>query len=76
MMASDASSSRSARSCNSSRAFGDALLQLPVQHLQLPSLAMKLGKDADLGAQQLGNNRHGDVVHRALPIAFDAIHDR
>ena len=44
---------------------GDALLELAVQPLQLPRLAVELGEDPDLGAQQLRDDRDRDVVHRA-----------
>ena len=43
-------------------AFGNPLLQLPVQAFQLHGLAMQFGKQTDLGAQQLRHHRNGNVV--------------
>ena len=46
-------------------ALGDAPLELAVEPLELRRLAIQLDEDADLGAQDLGHDRHRDVVDRA-----------
>jgi hypothetical protein len=55
------------------RALDHAPLELRVEQLELPRLAVELGKGRDLGAQQLGHDRHRDVVHRAALVAADAV---
>src|ERR1700709_343856 len=40
----------------------DALLELAIELLELPRLAMQLGEDADFGAQQLRHDGDGDIV--------------
>ena len=61
----DASSSavRSATRRSSSR----------VELLELPRLAVQLGKHLDLGAQHLGNDRHRHIVHRAHLVAAQPV---
>ena len=51
------------------RAIGDTVLQLAVQRLQLPGLAMKLGEDLDLGEKNLRHHRHRHIVDRAHLVA-------
>ena len=50
-----------------------AALELDVEALEIARLAIKLGENADLGAQQLGHHRHRHIIGRAVFIAFDAI---
>ena len=54
-------------------ALADKLFQPLVQRFQLPAFAMQLREHADLGAQQFGDDRNGDVIHRALPVSLHAI---
>jgi hypothetical protein len=54
-------------------ALRDATLQLLVELLEQPRLAIKLGEDPDLGAQHLGDDRHRNVVDRAHFIGAQAI---
>ena len=51
--------------------FGEA--KFVVHVLELPGFAIKLGEDADLGAQQLRNHGNGDVVDGATLVAANAI---
>src|SRR5438270_9033656 len=48
-----------------SGALGDPVLEFCVQPLELPRLAIELGENLDLGAQELGDDRHRNVVHRS-----------
>ena len=54
-------------------ALADAALQLLVEALELARLAVELGEDGDLGAQDLGDDRDRDVVHRPALVAAQAI---
>ena len=54
-------------------ALRDAPLQLRVEQLELPVLAVELGEDADLGAQHLRHHRHRHVVDRAHLVAAQMI---
>ena len=54
-------------------ALGDPLLELGVELLELPGLAVELGEHPDLGAQHLGNDRHRDVIHRAHLVAAQPV---
>ena len=49
------------------------MLELLVELLQLPRLAIELGEDLDLGAQHLGNDRHRDVIDGPHFIGAQAI---
>ena len=55
-------------------------LELAVQPLERPRLPVQLGEDADLGAQDLGHDRHRHVVHGAALVAAQPVevgqHDR
>ena len=53
--------------------FGDAVLELGVQGLELPSLAVELGKYPHLGAQQIGDDRHRNIIDRAGLIASQQV---
>jgi hypothetical protein len=55
------------------RALLHAALELGVEPLEVAGLAIELGEDADLGAQQLGHHRHGHVIRGAVLVALDAI---
>jgi hypothetical protein len=55
------------------RSLDDALLQLAIETFQLLGLAVELGEDLDLGAQDLRNHRHGDIVDRAVAIAAQEV---
>ena len=44
------------------RALGDAALELGIQLLELAGLAVELGEDPHLGAQQLRHHRHRHIV--------------
>src|SRR5262249_12366010 len=44
------------------RSLRHATLELLVELFELPGLAIELGEDSDLGAQNLGNDRHRDVI--------------
>src|SRR5207302_7647065 len=52
---------------------GDPVLEIRVQPLELPRLAIELGEHLDLGPQQLGNDRHRNVVHRSKLIPAQKI---
>src|SRR5277367_1944562 len=52
---------------------GDPVLQLRVQPLELPRLAIELGENLDLGPQQLGNDRDRNVVHRSKLITAQEV---
>ncbi len=54
-------------------ALGDPLLELAIQSLRLPRLAVELGEDANFGAQQLRDHRHRDVVHRPGLVALEPV---
>ncbi len=54
-------------------ALGDPLLQFFVEKMELAGLAVQLGEDADLGAQQFRHHRHGQIIHRAGLIAAQII---
>ena len=54
-------------------ALGDPLLQLGVEPLELPGLAIELGEDADLGPQHFRHDRHRNVVDRAHLVAAQVI---
>ena len=45
------------------------ILQLGIEPLQLPGLAIKLGKHLDLGAQHLRHHRYRNVIDRAHLVA-------
>src|SRR5271167_4135673 len=51
----------------------DPVLQLRVQPLELPRLAVELGENLDLGPQQLGNDRDRNVVHRSKLITAQEV---
>src|SRR4051812_4379543 len=53
--------------------FGDTVLELLVELLELTRLAVKLGEDPDLGAQNFRDHRHRNVVDRAQLIAAQPI---
>ena len=55
-------------------ALGDPPLQLLIELLELPGLAIELGEHLDLGAQHVGDDRDRHVVHRAHRVAAQAIH--
>ena len=52
---------------------GDAPLQFAIQPLQLPRLAKQIHEDADLGAQNLRNDRHRHVVDRAARVSLEPV---
>ena len=54
-------------------AFGNARFQFAIELFELPRLAVKLGKDLDLRAQNFRHDRHRHIVHRAHFIAAQAI---
>ena len=62
------------------RALGHPLLELGVEALELPGLAVQVDEHLDLGAQQLRHHGHGHVVHRPQLIAAQlvgiGVHDR
>src|SRR5919201_5110497 len=41
---------------------GDAVLQLPIELLELARLAVKLGKNLDLGPQHVGDDRDRNII--------------
>ena len=47
--------------------------RLAVQRLELARLAIEVDEDRDLGAQDLGHDRHRQVVHRAARIALHPV---
>ena len=51
----------------------DAPFQLGIEPLQLPGLAVQLGKYPDFGAQHFRNDRHRHVVDRAHLIAAQPV---
>jgi hypothetical protein len=53
-----------------------ALFQLRVQALERSRLAIQLGEDADLGAQDFGHHRHRHVVHGTALVAPQTIEIR
>ena len=53
---------------------GDAPLELGIELLELPRLAVQLGEDLHLGAQHLGDDRHRNIVDRSHLVAAQAIH--
>jgi hypothetical protein len=55
------------------RALRDPSLQLLVEPLELPGLAVEVGEHAHARAQDLGLHRHADVVHRAALEAAQAV---
>ena len=55
------------------RALAHAPLQLGIEPLELPGLAIKLGEDLDLGAQHLRHDRDRHVIDRAHLVAAQAI---
>ena len=55
------------------RALGDAPLELGVELLELARLAIQLGEDPDLGAQELRHDRHRHVVDRARLVAAQPV---
>src|SRR6185312_13721981 len=57
-------------------AFGHAILEFAIELLQLASFAMQLGEDADLGAQDLRDDRDRDVVDCAALIAANTVYFR
>ncbi len=54
-------------------ALSHSALQIVVEHFQLPGFAVQIDKDADLGAQHLGHNGHGDIVDRAAAVTLDLV---
>ncbi len=54
--------------------FGDALLQLPVELLQLAGLPVELREHPDLGAQHIGDDRNRNVVDRSHRVAAQPVH--
>ena len=67
------SSSRAVEASSSAVRSRDALLELGVEPLELPVLAIEIGEDADLGAQHLRHDRHRHIVHRAHLVAAQMI---
>ena len=67
------SSFRRLASSQLGRALGDPQLELAIQPLELPRLAVQLDEDADLGAQDLRHDRHRDVVHGAVLVALQPV---
>ena len=59
------------------RQFGSTLLdpplQLGVERLELPGLAVEFGKYANFGAQQVGDYRHRHVIDRSRRIAAQQV---
>ena len=55
------------------RPFHDAALELDIEVLELARLAIKLGKDPNLGAQHVRHHRHRHVIDRAMLVALDAV---
>src|SRR6202021_1638046 len=51
----------------------NALFELTVKGLQLAGFAIKLDEDADLGAQDFGDDGNGDVVNGATLVGADAV---
>ena len=47
--------------------------QLSIQHLRLVRLAMQIGEDAYLSAQQFRNDGNGNVIDRAPLICFELV---
>ena len=54
-------------------ACADAILELGIEPLELPRLAIELGKHPDLGAQHFRHHRHRHVVDRAHLIAAQPV---
>ncbi len=54
-------------------ALGDPRLELAVELLELPGLAIELNEDLDLRAQHLGDHRHRDIVDRAHFVATQPV---
>ena len=54
-------------------AFLHAALEFGVEPLEIARLAVELGENTDLGAQQLRHHRHRHVIGCAVLVAFDAI---
>ena len=55
------------------RARAHAILELAVEPLELPRLAVELGEHLDLGAQHFGHHGHGHVVDRAHLVAAQPV---
>jgi hypothetical protein len=51
------------------RSLSHTLLQLSIQLLELPGLAIELNKDPDLGTQHLGYDRDRHIIYRAHFVA-------
>ncbi len=51
----------------------DPLLEPSVEPLELPRLAIELGEDAHLRAQQLRHDRHGHIVDPARLVTLEAV---
>ena len=63
------SSTRRSRSriglCQLGGALGDPVFELRIELLELAGFAVELGEHPDLGAQQIGDDRHRDVIDRS-----------
>ncbi len=55
------------------RPLHDPRLELGVEALQRPRLAIEVGEHADLGPQDLGHHRHRHVVHRPALVAAQPV---
>jgi hypothetical protein len=51
----------------------DAFLELSVETVELPGLAIQLDKYLDLGPQNLGHHGDRDVIHCARPVSLQQI---
>ena len=51
----------------------DALLELGVEAVELPGLAIQLDKYLNFGLQNLGHHRHRDIVDCAGPVSLQQI---
>ena len=54
-------------------ALQNTLLEIAIQSFEYAGLAMQIGEDSDFGAQQFGNNRNRNVIHRAVLVTFELV---